>query len=240
VTGDARVGKRIGSGGTSDVHDWGDGLVVKVFKPRFEHLAPMEAERASAVHAAGVPCPAVHDLITVDDRPGLVFDKLEGPWALGWPDGAAITARVHAAIHDIEAPEALPRLVDRLADLGVHGLPDGDRIFHGDLHPLNVLADGDGWSVIDWSGAHRGARAADVAMSVLAMGYRGLQDGPKAMERHQSRIRAAESYLRHYTMLRPGSLDELRRWTTAIGTLLLDVEPETAFADDLRRRWIDP
>lgn len=236
---DARLGERIGWGGTCDVHDWGGGLVVKLFKPEFDHLAAMEAERASAVHSAGVPCPAVHDLVTVNDRIGLVFDRVAGPWALGWPDAAAITARVHVAIHDVEAPAALPRLTDRLADLGVYGLPDGDRIFHGDLHPGNVLADGDSWSVIDWSGAHVGPLTADVASSVLTIGYRGLRDGPKAMAVHELRIRAADSYLRHYTALRPGSLDDLRRWTTAIGTLLLEIEPDTAFADDLRQRWID-
>jgi hypothetical protein len=240
MTGDARLGERIGWGGTCDVHDWGDGLVIKLFKPGWEHHAAVEAERARAVYAAGVPCPAVHDLVTVNDRPGLVFDRVPGPWALGWPDGAAITARVHVAMHDIVAPATLPRLVDALADLGVHGLPDGDRIFHGDLHPANILADGDSWSVIDWSGAHRGALAADVASSVLTMGYRGLRDGPKALEVHQRRRRAADSYLRHYTMLRPGCLDDLRIWTTAIGTLLLEREPDTPFADDLRARWIDP
>ena len=130
--------------------------------------------------------------------------------------------------------------MDALADVGFDGLPDGDRIFHGDLHPGNVLADGDSWSVIDWSGAHVGARAADVAASVLTIGYRGLRDGPKASEFHERRIRAADSYLRHYMTLRPVGLDDLRRWTTAIGTLLLEREPDTAFADDLRRRWIDP
>lgn len=240
MTSDARLGERIGRGASCDVHDWGGGLVVKLFKPEFEYLAGVEAERARAVHAAGVPCPAVHDLVTVDDRTGLVFDRVEGPWALGWPDAAAITARVQVAIHDVEAPAALPRLVDTLADLGVHGLPDGDRIFHGDLHPGNVLADGDGWSVIDWSNAHIAAPAADVACSVLSIGYRGLRDGPKAMAVHELRIRAADSYLRHYTTLRPGGFDDLRRWTTAIGTLLLEREPDIAFADDLRRRWIDP
>ena len=48
----------------------------------------------------------VHDLVTVNDRTGLVFDRVEGPWALDSPDGVAITARVHAAIHDVEAPTA--------------------------------------------------------------------------------------------------------------------------------------
>jgi hypothetical protein len=189
----------------------------------------VEAVRASAVHEAGVPSPAVHELITVDDRLGLVFDRADGPWALDWPDAATITARLHADIHDLTAPTELPRLVDTLADLGIDGLPDGDRIFHGDFHPGNVLAHEDRWLVVDWSNAHRAPPAADVACSVLAIGYRGLRDGPSAAR-----------HLQRYATLRPGSLDDLIVWTTAIGSLLLEREPETAFADELRSRWINP
>jgi hypothetical protein len=203
--------------------------VIKLFKPGFEDQARVEAVRASAVHEAGVPSPAVHELITVDDRLGLVFDRADGPWALDWPDAATITARLHADIHDLTAPTELPRLVDTLADLGIDGLPDGDRIFHGDFHPGNVLAHEDRWLVVDWSNAHRAPPAADVACSVLAIGYRGLRDGPSAAR-----------HLQRYATLRPGSLDDLIVWTTAIGSLLLEREPETAFADELRSRWINP
>ncbi len=131
----------------------------------------------------GVPSPAVHELVTVDDRLGLVFDRVDGPWALDWPDAATITARLQADIHDLTAPAELPRLVDTLADLGIDGLPDGDRIFHGDFHPGNVLAHEGHWLVVDWSNAHRAPPAADVACSVLAIGYRGLRDGPSAAHR---------------------------------------------------------
>jgi hypothetical protein len=239
VTADgSRLGERLGRSATSDVHAWDSGLAIKVFKRGFEDLARMEAARATAVHSAGVPSPAVHGLITIDDRLGLVVDRLDGPWALDWPDAASITARVHADIHDFDAPDDLPRLVDTLADLGIDGLPDGDRVFHGDLHPGNVLAHDAKWFVVDWSNAHRAPPAADVACSVLAIGYRGLRDGPTAARAHERRIRAADTYLERYSALRPGTLDDLTRWTTAIGTLLLEREPETAFADELRRQWI--
>jgi hypothetical protein len=74
---------------------------------------------------------------------------------------------------------------------------------------------------------------------VLAIGYRGLRDRPAAEHAHARRIRAADEYLERYSKLRPGTLDDLRLWTTTIGTLLLVCEPETAFADALRRQWID-
>ena len=54
MTSGAQLGERIGWSGTCDVHDWGGGLVVKLFKPGWEYLAGIELERASAVH------PAVH------------------------------------------------------------------------------------------------------------------------------------------------------------------------------------
>lgn len=232
--------EQLGRGWSGDVYAWGPGLVIKLFKPGFEDQAKVEAVRASAVHNAGVPSPAVHELITVDDRLGLVFDRADGPWALDWPDAATITARLQADIHDLTAPAELPRLVDTLADLGIDGLPDGDRIFHGDFHPGNVLAHDGHWVVVDWSNAHRAPPAADVACSVLAIGYRGLRDGPRADAAHLYRQRAADTYLERYTALRPGSLDDLIMWTTVIGALLLEREPDTAFADELRSRWIHP
>ena len=234
------LGEQLGRGGTSDVYAWGPGLAIKVFKRGLEDLARMELERATVVHDAGAPSPAVHDLVTIDDRLGIVFDRAEGPWALEWPDAATITARLHADIHDLTAPTELPRLLDTLADLGIDGLPDGDRIFHGDFHPGNVLAHHDHWLVVDWSNAHRAPPVADVACSVLAIGYRGLRNGPSAARAHQRRQRAADTYLERYATLRPDSLDGLIGWTTAIGTLLLEREPETAYADELRSRWIRP
>ena len=234
------LGEQLGRGGTSDVYAWEPGLAIKVFKPGFEDLARMELARSAVVHDAGVPSPGVHDLVTIDGRLGLVFDRADGPWAIDWPDAATITARLQADIHDLTAPAELPRLVDTLADLGIDGLPDGNRVFHGDFHPGNVLAHQGHWVVVDWSNAHRAPPAADVACSVLAIGYRGLRDGPSAPIAHQRRQRIADTYLERYAAFRPGSLDDLVVWTTAIGALLLEREPETAFADELRSRWIRP
>ena len=171
------LGEQLGWGGTSDAYVWGPGLAIKVVKLGFEDLARVELERASVVHDAGVPSPAVHDLVSVDDGLGLVFDRADGPWALEWPDATTITARLHADMHGLTAPTELPRLVDTLADLGIDGLSDGDRIFHGDFHPGNVLARDDHWLVVDWSDAHRAPPAADVECSVLAITYRGYAMG---------------------------------------------------------------
>src|SRR5262249_37414961 len=55
-------------------------------------------------------------------------------------------------------------LLDGLADM-----PDGDRLCHGDLHPMNILGKASQPVIIDWADARRGDPAADVCRSYLLM-----------------------------------------------------------------------
>jgi Ser/Thr protein kinase RdoA (MazF antagonist) len=55
-------------------------------------------------------------------------------------------------------------LLDRLNDM-----PDGDRLCHGDFHPMNVLGDASQPIVIDWPNACHGAPAGDVCRSYLML-----------------------------------------------------------------------
>jgi aminoglycoside phosphotransferase (APT) family kinase protein len=55
-------------------------------------------------------------------------------------------------------------LLDRLADM-----PDGDRLCHGDFHPINVLGQNSRPIVIDWPDACCGDPAADVCRSYLLL-----------------------------------------------------------------------
>jgi hypothetical protein len=232
------LGELIGRGASSEVYAWTPETVVKLFVPRFEALAAVEHERARAIHAAGAPCPAVHGMVEVDGRAGVVFDRLAGPSLLAQRGAASTLAHLHAELHDLPSP-ALPQLADTLTSWGVAGMDAGDSLFHGDLHPGNVLRHGDRWQVIDWSNGHLAPPAADVACSVLAIGYRGLREAAASLEVHRHRVRAAERYLDTYRTLRPAALLDLPRWLTTIGRILLAREPDTAFADELTARWID-
>jgi Ser/Thr protein kinase RdoA (MazF antagonist) len=233
------LGELVGWGVSSDVYAWTPGTVVKLLRPGFEALAAVEHERATAIHAAGAPCPAVHALVELDGRPGVVFDRLDGPSLLGERGAAATLAHLHVAVHDLPAPD-LPQLADTLASWAIGGMESGRSLFHGDLHPGNVLRHADRWLVIDWSNGHLAPPAADVACSVLSIGYRGLHGPGASPEVLHRRVRAAERYLDTYRTLRPAALLDLPRWLTTIGRLLLEREPDLAFADDLRSRFIDP
>ena len=94
--------------------------------------------------------------------------------------------------------------------------------------------------MIDWSNGHLAPPAADVACSVLAIGYRGLRGSDASLDLHRRRVRAAERYLDTYRTLRPQALATFPSGSATIGRLLLDREPDTAFADELTARWIDP
>jgi aminoglycoside phosphotransferase (APT) family kinase protein len=152
---------------------------------------------------------------------------------------ARTLAHIHAELHDL-APPALPHLADTLASSGLAGMGRGRSLFHGDLHPGNVLRHEGRWQVIDWSNGHVAPPAADVACSVLAIGYRGLRGPDASVDVHRRRVRAAERYLEAYRELRPAALADLPSWLTTIGHLLLAREPDTAFADELTARWIVP
>ena len=58
---------------------------------------------------------------------------------------------LHNRLHEIPGPDWLPRL------------PDGDRLLHFDLHPLNVILSPTGPVVIDWTNACVGGPGVDVA-----------------------------------------------------------------------------
>jgi hypothetical protein len=233
------LGELIGRGASSEVYAWSGDTVVKLFVPRFEELAVVEFERSRAIRVAGVPCPAVHEIVEVDGRTGVVFDRLTGPSLIGERRAATTLAHLHVELHDLPAP-ALPQLTDTLSSWGIHGMDPGRSVFHGDLHPANVLLHRGRWQVIDWANAHLAPPAADVACSMLSIGYRGMREGNADLDQHLRRKRAADRYLDTYRELQPHALTDLPTWLSVIGQLLLTREPDTAFADELAAQWIDP
>ena len=64
-------------GGSAEVFEWGCDCVLKLFRPKYAYAVEMEASRARAVQAVGVRCPAVVERVTVEDRPGIVFERVK-------------------------------------------------------------------------------------------------------------------------------------------------------------------
>jgi streptomycin 6-kinase len=153
----------IASGRASDVFDLGDGRVLRRFKgggdPSREALVMEHARNR------GYLVPRV--LEVADDS--LVLERVDGrtmeaelrrrPWA--FRRYASLLARLHDELHAIAAPP------------GLRAYGSGDRLLHLDLHPGNVIVSPTGPVVIDWTNAHRGEPALDVALTWIILATSG-------------------------------------------------------------------
>jgi uncharacterized protein (TIGR02172 family) len=234
-------GKLIGKGLTAQVYAWGDRRVLKLFES-WRPAAKVAKEFAitRAVHAAGLPAPAAYELVEVEGRKGIVFERVDGrsmfeqvvarPWKLF--TAARELAELHARLHAIKAPtelstsrEQVAGWIDAAAELPaaekeelrrcLATLPDGDALCHGDFHPANILLSARGPIIIDWSSATRGHPLGDVARTSHLFEVADLpKESPRRILWLFNIARAAlhRTYLKHYFQLRPGRRSELEAW----------------------------
>lgn len=232
-------GAIIGKGRAAEVFAWGDGQALKLFRNPATPVAEVEREfhTTAAVHKAGLSAPAVDRMVEVEGRPGIVFERIEGPTMsqamLGAPFSlfqmAGGMAELHAAMHSCELPD-LPARRDRL-EFGIRAaealtpdtreavlkalaqLPDGDTVCHGDLWPDNVIMSPRGPIIIDWAGAARGDPLADVARTWLLNRLTNLPLGlPERKLANSMRAHFHSAYLSRYLKLRPGSRKQIAAW----------------------------
>lgn len=242
------LGRLIAQGRTADIYPWKDGYIVKLFRDWFEPGdIEYEASLARAVHAVGLPTPAAGEIVHLEGRTGLIYERVHGksmlelvqskPWRVN--AYAEQLAHLHAEMHSKTLPADLPqqhsklhRKISRanalpsgvrartLACLGA--LPGGDRVCHGDFHPGNVLLKDKQAVIIDWIDAARGNPLADVARtSIILLGAAHSDMVPgRLMKLIVQQFHT--TYLRRYFQLRPGGEAEYRRWLPVIAAARLD------------------
>lgn len=184
----------------------------------------------------GIRAPQIIELVESDGRWGFSYRKLHGPTYLDLmtEEGCDFEglgrslALLHRELYQ-RSYAGMPSLKDRLRatiagaagreDLrtramdALSGLPDGDRLCHGDFHPGNVIVTGEGDFVLDWIDASSGHRLADVAKTILliqvwlpnqlrSMGIEVLPEDIEKLHR---------SYLAH-SLISPDEERTLQRW----------------------------
>jgi Ser/Thr protein kinase RdoA (MazF antagonist) len=115
----ARSGKPIALGRTAEIFAWDNEHILKLYRdwcPR--DWVEYELKIGRIVQDAGLPVPRLGDLIEVDGRRGIVYERVDGvsmarmfqakPWLL--LHFARLLAELHAAIHACPVPAdfALP------------------------------------------------------------------------------------------------------------------------------------
>lgn len=213
--------ERIGTGRTAEVLAYGEGRVLKLFFPAYSGGAAYEYEAAKRVDALDVGAPRVYGQVLVEDRPGIVYERIDGESmkALLEDNPMAIrrmAKRLAVIQHAVcgKPGEGLPRLKERLARgiqaqaaLGqplqaaalrqLDSLADGDRLCHGDLHPDNVLMQAERAVVIDWVDAACGHPAADICRTSLLLTHAPIPDHAGPMLR-RALTDFAQSFNRQY------------------------------------------
>lgn len=212
------IGEVIGRGAVADIHAFGDNALKLYHAGRPKAAAFIEAAILAIVETHGLPAPRIHEAGSYLGRWGLVMDRVAGPTlaeeSLADPTRLAAcldeTVRLQLLVHAITETRLRPlrarlaanigrtgllpdgvkrRLKDRLA-----GLPDGDRLCHGDFHPYNILGVPGQTTIIDWLDATAGSPAADACRTylLLGMGMPGAADGYLARYASQSGLAAAD------------------------------------------------
>lgn len=105
----------------------------------------------------------------------------------------------------------------------LEGLPDDNKLCHGDFHPDNVLM-GQTPFIIDWMTAAVGSPAADAARTLILLGMGTLPQGtPRFIVWVVSvlRKRLREQYQKRYIELSGISLSEIERWTMPVAAARL-------------------
>ena len=229
--------KPLALGRTAEVYPWGESQVLKLFFEWFS-LVNIEYEQriGRAIQETGLPVPEVGDIVEVDGRNGLVYQRVDGvsmwerlehrPWKVlhHAQRCAALHVEMHTSVINADIPSQREKLAAKInaADAlptSLRGeilkkleiMPLGDRLCHGDFHPGNIIVTDQCECIIDWIDSTNGNPLADVARtSIILLGAAGRQVGHPMVK---TLIRLFHYvYRRTYFHLLPCGEVEHRQW----------------------------
>ncbi|MDP2291528.1 MAG: phosphotransferase [Actinomycetota bacterium] len=117
----------------------------------------------------------------------------------------------------------------RIAETLTERAPVGRSICHGDLHPFNLLVDGDDWTILDWSTAVVADPHYDLGFTTLMLANPPL-GGPAPVRAVTRRVggRLARRFLRTYSQLSGTVVDPERlAWGRSVHALRALTEVST-------------
>ena len=240
---------RISEGASAEIFAWDEEKILKLYH---EGASPREAEQeaacASIAYDAGVNTPAVIDTIIIENRQGIIFERVHGVTMLeaimANPQRlisyAHLLAELQVDMHTRTASK-LPLQCQRLQrqiqslfgfaeEIKVALLEDLDQlqgdnaICHGDLHPKNILLTAEEPVIIDWVDATQGSPLVDAARTNLLLRVGDLP--PSMNERRRQKIAEMrylfyEAYLDHYTQMQSISRKAIARWELPVAAARL-------------------
>ena len=238
---------QLASGATAEIHAYGDGRVIKLFRSRADSHAT-ELQTSIAARAAGIATPALlcDDLVEVEDGEGIIYERVDGPtmqqYLENQPECAEECGRtlaaLHTQIHSCRTPEltelheviersiqhadALDSTSRRTVEDIFRRLTHGDTLCHNDFYPQNLMLSDRGWLTIDWAVGFRGNPLADHARTwTIALLYLELSSGAE----REMWQRFWTAYFDEYGTLSKVPVGEFEQWKTVMAAVSLRWDP---------------
>jgi uncharacterized protein (TIGR02172 family) len=188
-----QVGKLIGIGNTADVYEWEDDKVLKLFHEGYPEVAVIkEYNNAMAIRDLEFHKPKAYELISYEDRKGIIYDRIIGESLPDWitrTGNVTLCADYMSKLHkeiirneisnvpnykdflryhipntmSVQERDKLLKMIDSLAE--------GNTLCHGDFHPGNILISDDCTYIIDFMNVCHGSYLYDVARTVFLIEY---------------------------------------------------------------------
>lgn len=239
-------------GRTAEIYDWQEGTILKLYRDWCpSNWVDYEARIAAVVNQAGLPAPRAFDIVEVNGRRGLVYERVVGdsmleamsrrPYKL--PAFGRMLADLHLEMHRLAVPtlpaqhdllersinsaKSLPDDLRAAALQALALLPEGSRLCHGDFHPDNVLMTTKGPLIIDWMTASRGNPWADVARTHLLL---SIGQTPRTLNLLMrllillGRRTFYRAYMRRYQSSATGGKRQLQAWIPVMAAARLNEE----------------
>ncbi|MDQ0195189.1 phosphotransferase family protein [Paenibacillus wynnii] len=239
----------IGEGRTAEILQHTNQTIVKLYRENIpEQNILREFKISQFVYTQGIRSPKPFELISIDDRKGIVFEQIQGPSLLKmisknpWrvSQYAKMMAELHYSLHKLDATEEIGHQKEMLSrcikeapmlDIGeksailsyLENLPENHKLCHGDFHPDNVLLDQEAW-IIDWMTGLAGDPNGDAARSVIMFSIGAIpQQAPLPVKLMIGfiRKRLTKGYIREYLRLSGQSYADIDQWVLPVAAARL-------------------
>jgi aminoglycoside phosphotransferase (APT) family kinase protein len=240
--------KPFAMGRTAEIYAYGEGKVLKLF---FSTTPQSWIEKEIAIgryiQEAQLPVPKVYKSAEIDNRVGIVYERIEGlsllnelatkPWNV--VRYGRLLAKLHVQIHTVQAPrnietqrewatggipaseklsKDMKASVLKLLDI----LPDGNTLCHGDFHPGNIIITPNGPVIIDWMTVSKGVVSGDVARTATILEAAKAPEGtPLRWLLERVRKLFLTTYLKTYQQFCPDIKKSLTSWQSVMAANFL-------------------
>lgn len=232
-------GRLLSQGNTAEIYEWETGKILKLYRKGLpETLCRDEFSITKDVYALLQIAPKPFEIVCIDDRIGVVYEKIQGetmlkailskPW--GFRRYARALALYHIRIQkpvdfklptvkeklkwDIEASSLLSSSEKQQIYSYMDSLPNGSILCHFDFHPDNIMVSGGQYRVIDWMTGCIGDPLSDVARTALILNYAEIPRVPSLVNMLAGMLQKGicKAYLSEYLRLSNAAISDIQRW----------------------------